>query len=64
MVGRKIAGEENVLDVLVESRTEEMKGQLPAVMLSSLLWFVLLQDIVGSVLHRRIAWLNSRREYY
>lgn len=64
MVGRKIAGEENVLDVLVESRTEEMKGQLPAVMLSSLLWFVLLQDIVESVLHRRIAWLNSRREYY
>lgn len=31
MVGREIAGEENVLNVLMESRTEEVKRQLLAV---------------------------------
>lgn len=31
MMGREIAGEENVLNFLMESRTEEMKTQLLAV---------------------------------
>lgn len=74
MVGREFAGEGNVLNDLVESRTGEMERQLPVVLslsLLSLLWFVLFQDMaknrdccVGSVLYRRIAWLGSRREYY